>query len=180
MPGINAPIFEPDVNVVYNQGGTAISAGQAVQWGTAVAHEANEPDWLAEQKIQLTNQSARSAGVTNYVPAIKRADTVATYNSMCGVALFEIPATSYGYIATKGIVDVYVGPSANITVNDFLVVSAAGAFAEGPVIGTATQMHAIALEGVLTSGTCAAAMCRAFIPASGIPGDQCAGGATTA
>lgn len=180
MPRLGPP-FDPQTVFVYNDGASAIAAGQAVQWGDAVkAHEQNEPDYSAGQRTTLTNQSTRTIGVTSNIPSIKRADTVSVSNTMCGVALADIAITAWGWVATQGLVDVYIGPSANITANDLLIVSAAGAFAENPGIATCLTIQAIAMEATITSGTCAAAMISAFIPASGIPGDLVAGGATTA
>jgi len=181
MPSRLAPPFTPDVEFLYNEGATAIAAGKAVQWGDAlVATEYSDPQLSGEQKKTLANQSARATGVTQNVPSIKQADVVADNNSLCGVAVDDIAATSWGWVATKGLADVYIGASANITVNDLLIVATGGVFAESPAIGTATFVHALAMEATITSGTCAAALITAFIPASGIPGDQCAGAATTA
>ncbi len=181
MPSRLAPPFTPDVEFLYNEGATAIAAGKAVQWGDAlIATEYSDPQISGEQKQMLANQSARSSGVTQNVPSIKQADTVGASNTMMGVALEEIGATAWGYVATKGLVDVYIGASANITVNDLLVVATGGVFAENAGIATAVLIHAIAMEATITSGTCAAALITAFIPASGIPGDLVAGGASTA
>ena len=174
-----APPFSPRVVFLYNAG-TAIGYAEAVQWNSGTAVEFSDPEYAGEVKKEYANQSTRSVGTTITVPTIKQATTIATNNSFCGVAMEDISANSWGRVAMSGLVDVLITTTENITVGDLLVASAAGMFAEHPGIATGTQVHAIAMEACLTSGTCVGAYIHAFIPESIIPGDWCAGGATTA
>lgn len=173
-----APPFDPRIVYLYNAG-TAIGYAEAVQWNGGTAVEFSDPEPAGSTRKAASNQSTRSTGVTLNVPTIKQATTIATNNSFCGVATEAISANSWGKVALGGLVDVKIGPSSNITVGDFLVVSAAGAFAEEGGIATATQVHALAMEATITSGTCAAAYIQAFMPEYHA-GDWCMGGATTA
>ena len=157
--------FTPEVAFLYNAS-TAIQMGQAVTWaGTATNMQYPEPDLSGGLKPQLVNQSARTTSVVMAVPAIKKASSPTDHNGLCGVALETIAATSWGHVALSGVVDVFIGGSANIAVNDPLYVSA-GNFAEVAVPATATAIHAMALEATITSGTCASALISAWIPRS--------------
>jgi hypothetical protein len=170
-----APNFSPEVQFLFNGSASAISQGMGVTYcATCSQVEDPIPELAGGKRPTLASQSARTCDILRTIKGIQR-HTGNLYNHPVGVAMSDIAASAWGYVAVQGAVDVRIGPSQNIAANDYLIVTSTGSFIEDATSVTATTViHAIALEATITSGTCAAALITAqlTLPSIGAGGKR--------
>ena len=160
--------FAPEVAYLYNPTATAIAKGQCVYWQAADAAVYSmpfpEPDNSGGKKNMLANQATRSAGITEPVMGVSLTTIVPSIlKGPGGVAMEALAASAWGHVCLAGKVDVRIATASDIAAGDPIVATAGGNFIEVATYGTATAVHAMALEATITSGTCAAALISAFL-----------------
>ena len=150
--------FAPEVALLYNPSGTAINRGEAVKWQgrdvtSVYSMKWPEPDDSAGQRPEISGQSSRTVG-TRGVPGVVKASSRVLYGDICGIAMEDIPASSWGHVCMSGVTDAKLKASVTVTAGQALTVTSGAVFAglSAANAATATVIHAMALEAC-TAGT---------------------------
>jgi len=136
----------PRVAFLYNPSSTAINKGEAVKWQGASA-SVFQMQWPEPYgPLDARAPESRKGPVTFGVPGIVRCVRRNKYADICGVALDDIPASSWGYVVMEGPADVLIATGENVSFGDALLCSANAVFSVVSDPKAATVIHAVALE----------------------------------
>lgn len=173
--------FTPKVAYLYNGSPTAIAIGETVIFYssssvmTTFNMEWPEPDINGGGRTTLYSTQVRSYGTTLAVPTIARCTAAPTgTQSVLGVAMEAISATSWGHVCLEGVCDVRIATARHCSLGAALIATAEGCFLDNSSAGicaTSATIRAVALEACETSSGATSAtigMIRAlFLPGNG-------------